>query len=498
MEQYLALTCGNQAPGMVKPEITGNANFEIKNQFMRELREETFLGNKNENAHEHVERILDFVSLFNIPGVTHDVIMLRVFPITLTRAGKRWVDRLPLGTINTWDLLKKAFIQRYCPPSKMAKQLKEIHNFKQEDSQGPIPNKTPAQALDAIQTIADHSRKWHDESTSRKISNGSSDGIAAITNKLDSLGRDMKKLKENMHDIQVGCETYRGAHLNKECLLHEELIFDDKKPSLKELMNKHLKELTRRRAKMKEWMKKQQESTDMNTRNQNASLKNLKTQTEQLAKEYQSKAANELPNLSIGQCKAIFANDEALRDETTSDGTNELDGVSFISNDNELVSKKNDKEPLEVLPCHLPSKQLSLGSFTLPCTIGDPNETMILGRPLLATIHARIDVFDSEISLGVGGDRIIFYMNGNVQHPIVIVEKIKYRNCKIDDIIRARSFKEESRTSEDPYSKDLEEYKLVFDIEFKQLADEYELGIGNKRLLQQGDGTLRSPRLVVK
>ncbi|GKF19669.1 hypothetical protein Tco_0068307 [Tanacetum coccineum] len=89
MEQFLALTGGNQAPDMVKLEIGGNVNFEIKIQFMRELREDTFSGNKNEDAYEHVERILDIVNLFNIQGVTHDAVMLRVFPITLTRAAKR-------------------------------------------------------------------------------------------------------------------------------------------------------------------------------------------------------------------------------------------------------------------------------------------------------------------------------------------------------------------------------------------------------------------------
>nr|GEV67885.1 MAK10-like protein [Tanacetum cinerariifolium] len=68
-------------------------------------------GNKNDDAYEHVERILDIVSLFNILGVTHDAVILRVFPITLTGAAKRWVDRLSPGTINTWDLLKRAFIQ---------------------------------------------------------------------------------------------------------------------------------------------------------------------------------------------------------------------------------------------------------------------------------------------------------------------------------------------------------------------------------------------------
>nr|GEU59084.1 hypothetical protein [Tanacetum cinerariifolium] len=184
MEQYLALTHGNQALGVVKPKIKGNVNFEIKSQFMRELREDTFSSNKNDDAYEHVERILDIISLFNIPRVTHDAVMLHLFLITLTAAANRWVDRLSPGIINTLNLLKNSFIQ-----------LEEIHNFKQEggetlyqaweryndllykcpthdlnshqkvnifykgldtmacqslDSQGPIPNKIPAQALDAI------------------------------------------------------------------------------------------------------------------------------------------------------------------------------------------------------------------------------------------------------------------------------------------------------------------------------------------------------------
>ncbi|GJU55148.1 hypothetical protein Tco_1228862 [Tanacetum coccineum] len=131
---------------------------------MRELREDTFSGNKNDDAYEHVERFLNIVSLFNIPGVTHDAVMLRVFPITLTGAAKR-----------------------YCPPSSTAKQLEEIYNFKQEGDE------TLYQA-------------W-ERSTSMRVSNDSLAGIAAITNKLDSLGRDMKKLKENVHAIQIGCEN---------------------------------------------------------------------------------------------------------------------------------------------------------------------------------------------------------------------------------------------------------------------------------------------------
>nr|GEX32229.1 hypothetical protein [Tanacetum cinerariifolium] len=244
MEKYFTLTRRNQAPSVVKPEIRGNVNFEIKSQFIRELREDTFLGNKNGNAYEHVERNLDIITLFNISGVTHDAVMLHVFPITLTRAAK-----------------------------------------------------------------------------SIRVSNDSPVRIAVITNKLDSLGKDMKKLKENVHAIQVGCENCRGAHLKKDCPIHEasrkssppryytrvdnRLPFGKKKPSLEELMNKHIEKSTRKRAKMEEWMKKLQESTKLNTRNQNASLKNLETQIEHLAKDYQTKDANEVPILNSNSCRDV-------------------------------------------------------------------------------------------------------------------------------------------------------------------------------------------------
>ncbi|GKD58060.1 threonine synthase 1, chloroplastic-like protein [Tanacetum coccineum] len=64
MEQYLALSRENQAPGVVKPEIKGNVTFKIKSQFMRELREDTFFENKDEDAHDHIDREL------SIPGIS--------------------------------------------------------------------------------------------------------------------------------------------------------------------------------------------------------------------------------------------------------------------------------------------------------------------------------------------------------------------------------------------------------------------------------------------
>nr|GEU88392.1 hypothetical protein [Tanacetum cinerariifolium] len=123
------------------------------------------------------------------------------------RANPRLYD---IGTVNSWNLFKKDFIQRYCPPSKTAKQLEEICNFKQEGDEtlyqaweqyNDLLYKFPLMTLIAIR-----------RSSSKNIEGSSnSEGITAIVRKLDNLGRDMKKLKENVHAIQAG---YLSASVN--------------------------------------------------------------------------------------------------------------------------------------------------------------------------------------------------------------------------------------------------------------------------------------------
>ncbi|GJR37621.1 reverse transcriptase domain-containing protein [Tanacetum coccineum] len=164
---------------------------------MRELREDTFSGNKNEDAHDHVDQFLNIVSLLNVLGVSQDAVLLRVFPFTLTGAAKRWVDMLTPGAVNAWDLLKKAFTQRYCPPSKTAKQLEDIHNFKQESDESlyqawegynDLLYKCPTHNINSHQ-------KWHDGTSSRNMrSSSDTDGLAAVIS--DELGNEGLKSKE--------------------------------------------------------------------------------------------------------------------------------------------------------------------------------------------------------------------------------------------------------------------------------------------------------------
>ncbi|GJS31132.1 reverse transcriptase domain-containing protein [Tanacetum coccineum] len=228
---------------------------------------------------------------------------------------------------------------------------------------------------------------------------------------------------------------------------------------------------------MNEGIKKLQESTKVNTRNQSASLKNLETQIEQLTKELHSRTTNEIAISSTRQCKMVNI------DHETPSKLNNLHGVSFLSDFDSHV------DTTEILQHNLPGKEQNPGDFTLPCTIGHfnfyaiadlgssinvipkgifeflrltylrktdmlvelaymtkktplrvvenvligiykflfpsdfviidktSNETIILGRPFLATIRAEIHVFERKITLGENNNRIIFYMDHNFTIP---------------------------------------------------------------------------------
>nr|GEW54950.1 hypothetical protein [Tanacetum cinerariifolium] len=242
------------------------------------LREDTFSRNKNEDARKHVERVLDIVSLFNIPRVSHDGFMQRVFLVTLTEAAKRWVDRIPPGIVDSWDLLKK-------PLSK--------------------------------------------ESIS------SSEGITAIVNKLENQGRDMKKLKANVHAIQVGCQICEGAHLDKDYPFYEEIksmeevkygefgrpfsinnrnderfnkggynhpLSGERRPSLTEIINKYIEEASKRHIEQDEWLKKFYQSTEASREAHDKIIQGLETKVKTLANEVEGR----INEGKFKECKAIY------------------------------------------------------------------------------------------------------------------------------------------------------------------------------------------------
>ncbi|GKA77747.1 putative reverse transcriptase domain-containing protein [Tanacetum coccineum] len=164
MEQYMSKTRANYGSGVARPKIEDKDNFELKGQFLKELRTNTFSGSDHEDANEHIEKVLEIVDLFHIPNITIDQVMLRALSMSLTGAASRWLRNKPSGSITTWEDLK-----------------------------------------------------------TKTKSTETSDGLAAIQAQLNNLIREIKKENENVCAAQVGCEQCKGLHYTKGCpLKHEE------------------------------------------------------------------------------------------------------------------------------------------------------------------------------------------------------------------------------------------------------------------------------------
>ncbi|GKF08470.1 hypothetical protein Tco_0042694 [Tanacetum coccineum] len=267
MEQYMSKTRGNYGSGVVTPKINDKTHFELKGQYLKELRENTFNGSEHKDANEHIKKVLEIVDLFHIPEVTQDQVMLRVFPMSLTGAISQWLRNEPSGSITNWKTLKMKFLKKYCPPARTTKKMEEINNFQQEpneslfrawerfkellmkypqhyltdmqevilfyngldvptrqilDSKGAIPTKTVADAKIDIQEMAEYSQKWHNRTSSKARSTKTSDELAAIQAQLNNLGREIKKFNEKVYAAQVGCELCKGPHYTKDFPLKED------------------------------------------------------------------------------------------------------------------------------------------------------------------------------------------------------------------------------------------------------------------------------------
>nr|GEU48683.1 hypothetical protein [Tanacetum cinerariifolium] len=161
---------------------------------------------------------------------------------------------------------------------------------------------------------------------------------------------------------------------------------------------------------------------------------------------------------------------------------------------------------------------VKIDKFEFPCDFvvtdmpENLGEMIILGRPFLKTIHAYMDVFQEEISLEIGEDRINFDINRNPRQSNITIKKIYMRflenanrecldsgyvfvimkgHTNIYDsdweimfnewILDSFDVEEEyAKEIGNPYSQRFDEYKQVFASEVENLSNEYTLRIRKK------------------
>nr|GEU95269.1 hypothetical protein [Tanacetum cinerariifolium] len=159
-----------------------------------------FTGALGEDVNDHIDTFLGICELFKIKDVDIDAIKLRVFPFTLTGTDKEWLKSNAPGFITTWDQMQERLLARFFPHALSKKLLSEITNYVQILAGGTIMHKSPNEAYKLIKDIAVHTYEWY----------APQDRMAMFNKKFD-------KLNATVVAMQVGCESYSGPHLTRDC-----------------------------------------------------------------------------------------------------------------------------------------------------------------------------------------------------------------------------------------------------------------------------------------
>ncbi|PWA61243.1 hypothetical protein CTI12_AA373430 [Artemisia annua] len=234
----------------------------------------------------------------------------------------------------------------------------------------------------------------------------------------------------------------------------------NRKVSLEEMVDMHIEESSKKYSKFQEWMNEMKVDTERNLRNQNAAIKNLKTKIEQMAKKFQV----EKPEVEFEECKLSAGKQCCLRKDTqpaSRQGTKSrkillpctignfdmfavadlgasVNMMSFsLFKKLNLINLKKTTSMVEMADMSRTTpkgtvdnillrinKFIFPGDFLVIDMIDECNNNLILGRPFLATSHANIKVFEKEITLENGKEKITFNHNGSLKSINTNLEEV--------------------------------------------------------------------------
>ncbi|XP_027103002.1 uncharacterized protein [Coffea arabica] len=220
------------------PTLAENTSFKLKSGLIQLL--PSFHGLSGEEPHKHVKEFEVVCSSMKPPGVTEKQVRLRAFPFSLKDAAKDWLYYLPAGSITTWAQLKKKFLEKFFPASRAASLRKEICSIKQYSGEslydfwerfnklcarcpqhqiseqlliqyfyeglqstdrsiidaasgGALANKTPREAWDLIEAMAENSQQFgfRESNPTRRVNEAETSSIQQQLSELTSAVRQL-------------------------------------------------------------------------------------------------------------------------------------------------------------------------------------------------------------------------------------------------------------------------------------------------------------------
>ncbi|KAL4337218.1 hypothetical protein AHAS_Ahas12G0088200 [Arachis hypogaea] len=108
------------------PAIGAN-NFELKPQLVSLIQQNyKFHGLSLEDPHQFIAEFLQICDTVKTNGVNPEVYRLMLFPFAVRDRARTWLDSQPKESLNSWEKLVNAFLEKFFPPQKLSKLRVEV------------------------------------------------------------------------------------------------------------------------------------------------------------------------------------------------------------------------------------------------------------------------------------------------------------------------------------------------------------------------------------
>ena len=134
MEEFWRPIIQEEYSTMRQPHIDAN-NFNLNPALITMVRLHQFTCHPSKDLNENLGRFMRMANPVKLNGVRPDVIKLQLFPFSLRDVVATWFDSLSVGSVNTWEELVEAFMNRFFPPTLTTERRGEIIVFNQGEDE---------------------------------------------------------------------------------------------------------------------------------------------------------------------------------------------------------------------------------------------------------------------------------------------------------------------------------------------------------------------------
>ncbi|CAN6573219.1 unnamed protein product [Malus baccata var. baccata] len=109
------------------------AEFELKSSLLHHIPKDHGLSMEEPNKHlKEIEVVCSSMTPINVDG---SILKMKAFPFSLIDKAKDWLYELAPGTVTSWESMKRAFLEKFFPTSRVILLRKRISGIQQEEGE---------------------------------------------------------------------------------------------------------------------------------------------------------------------------------------------------------------------------------------------------------------------------------------------------------------------------------------------------------------------------